>query len=130
MKFLRTILFLLTLLLAPAEICMTARPAPPIDGNENWDQRFGIPGVNGEVRAIAVSGDDIYIGGTFTRAGNIYVNNIARWSSSSHKRFPRGQGRDGVSGTVLAIAISGDRVYVGGQLTGGGLVSSQGIVAY
>jgi hypothetical protein len=31
---------------------------------------------------------------------------------------------------VLAIAIYGDRVYVGGQLTGGGLVSSQGIVVY
>ncbi len=34
--------------------------APLAAGDEKWDDRFGFPGVEGTVNAIAVSGDDIY----------------------------------------------------------------------
>lgn len=48
--------------------------------DDNWDARFTPPGVNSTVAAVAVSGDDVYVGGTFTAAGSISATNIARWN--------------------------------------------------
>ena len=37
--------------------------------DENWDDRFQLPSVDGRVLAIAISGSDVYVGGQFTTAG-------------------------------------------------------------
>src|SRR5215204_6479844 len=67
------------------------------DCDDNWDTRFGRVGVrvNGTVRAIAVSDDDVYIGGSFTQVGDLPANRIARWNGTSWE----GLG-SGVNGTV------------------------------
>jgi hypothetical protein len=100
---------------------MAQSPLPQISslsGDENWDAGFGLPGVNGEVKAIAVSGDDIYIGGDFTRAGSLFAGRIARWNRKTHRWSALGSGTDG---TVMTIVVSGENVYVGGSfdLAGG-----------
>lgn len=83
---------------------------------EIWDNRFGIPGPNGEVYAIAASGSDIYIGGTFTQIGNLQVNHIARWDG--HQWHPLGSNSaNGVDQIVLALTVDGDNLYVGGQFS-------------
>lgn len=69
-------------------------------------------GVDGPVRAIAVSGSNIYIGGEFTRAGDSAgFNRIAVWNgdAASWQRLS-----NGADSTVLAIGISGGNIYVGG----------------
>ncbi|MCH8011495.1 MAG: hypothetical protein IIA61_06045 [Candidatus Marinimicrobia bacterium] len=77
------------------------------DGS-NWHPLDG--GVSGYVRGIAVSGDDVYVAGFFTRAdGGETVNSNARWDGSSWHPLAAG-----VNGPVFAIAVSGDDVYVGG----------------
>ena len=101
-----------------------------VPGDEYWDGGFALPGpgVNGNVRAIAVNGSDVYVGGAFTTAGGASANRIARWSLSSSKWFPLGTG---VGGNVNAIAVKGNYIYVGGTFTeAGGGINFNGIAKW
>src|SRR5205823_4896576 len=40
-------------------------------------------GMNATVYAIAISGSDVYAGGSFTTAGGVPANHIARWDGSA-----------------------------------------------
>src|SRR5262245_39366594 len=48
-----------------------------------WDSRFYLPGIHGEVRAIATRGTEIYAGGEFTSADGLLVNNVAHWNGTN-----------------------------------------------
>src|SRR5437879_6344798 len=51
---------------------------PSMPGDEAWDDRFGLTGLDGGlVYDVATIGNDVYVAGTFTTAGNVTVNNIA-----------------------------------------------------
>ena len=85
-------------------------------GDENWDSQFNNPGISGLVDAIAVSTNgDIYVGGSFTTAGKVVANNIAKWNGSSWSALG-----SGVNSSVRAIEVSGNDVYVGGNFTEAG----------
>lgn len=91
------------------------------DGDENWDSSFAALGLNGIVRAIAVSGDDVYIGGDFTMLGGMTVNHIARWNSITKTWSAMGGGVHGFgTTTIYAIATVGNLVYVGGAFAWAG----------
>ena len=80
----------------------------------------GSYGVNYLVRAIAISGTDVYIGGEFFTANNsspLSVNYITRYSTSDNTFYPLGEGSNGVNRFVYAIAISGTDVYIGGEFS-------------
>ena len=80
-------------------------------------------GVNGLVAAVAVVGNDIYIGGSFTRcynssSSNVSANCIARfntatktWNALGADSGTTGNGFDGDVGTIIALNGS---VYMGG----------------
>ncbi|HEU0103389.1 MAG TPA: hypothetical protein VFR07_13815 [Mycobacteriales bacterium] len=104
-------------------------PAPPADqpaaaGDEAWSTVFGAPDVGSAPYAVAVDGDVVYLGGSFTgvMAGmpqDTYLR-IARWDGRAWS--PLGAGLDG---TVRAIAVVGDDVYVGGEFAvAGGTVTA------
>jgi len=84
-----------------------------------WDGRFFLPGVNGPVHAIAVNGQDLYLGGEFTSAGAVAVANIARWDGTNWA--PLGLG---VNGAVNALAVRGNEVFVGATFTQAGAGSA------
>ncbi len=78
----------------------------------HWDGRFGMPGIKGNVNAIAVQGNEAYVGGKFQQASGQIANNIAMWDGNRWHTLG-----NGVAGEVFAIAVSGDNVYVGGAFT-------------
>ncbi len=73
------------------------------------------PFYGGGVYALAVSGSNVYAGGSFTNAGGRAANNIARWDGSSWTAL--GSGTDRI---VYALAVSGSDVYAGGYFTNAG----------
>jgi len=71
-------------------------------------------GINGQVYAMAVSGTNVYVGGSFTTAGGISAVNIAKLNGSTWS--PLGDTvNNGTSAAVSTINISGTNVYVGGS---------------
>ncbi|MFQ5863944.1 MAG: T9SS type A sorting domain-containing protein [bacterium] len=94
-----------------------------------WDDRFDQLGVNGAVLAIAVSGSDLYVGGSFSMVGDVNANNIAKWDGSNWT--PLGSGaNNGTNGNVLAIAVSGSDLYVGGSFSMVGDVNANNIAKW
>jgi hypothetical protein len=69
-------------------------------------------GANGVVYAVAVSGSDVYIGGSFTSVDGVAANHIAKWNGSYWSAL--GIGADA---NVYAIAVNGSNVYAGGSFT-------------
>ncbi|MEO7118423.1 MAG: hypothetical protein ABIZ34_05560, partial [Candidatus Limnocylindrales bacterium] len=87
--------------------------------------------LNGEVMSLAVSGGDLYVGGTFTNvAGVSQADRIARWDGSAWSAVgsnPSGNGT--FSGYVHDIAISATDLYAGGGFQNGAGIAEADYVA-
>ncbi len=96
-------------------------------GDEAWDNRFGLPGVEGgEVDSVAVAANgDIYIAGRFTKAGNVEANHIARWDGRQF--HPLGEG---LNDAPAQIVTDGNDVYAVGGFSAAGFVSANGIARW
>ena len=79
-----------------------------------WD-----PNANGGVNALAVSGSTVYAGGGFTSIGGQPRRSIAALDSASGAAAAWSPNAAGLyTPSVLALAVSGGRVYAGGDFTG------------
>ncbi|MDE3057049.1 MAG: T9SS type A sorting domain-containing protein [Bacteroidota bacterium] len=76
-------------------------------------------GVNGTVVALAMLGNNLYAGGSFTSAGGNPANRIAMWNGATWGTLGTSP-NDGVSSTVRALAVFGTDLYVGGEFTTAG----------
>ena len=75
------------------------------------------------VRAIAIRGNSVYVGGTFKTAGDSTVNNIAKWDGSHWS--PLGTGIGGGLEQVLALgATERGKLFVGGNFNTAGSVQA------
>lgn len=97
--------------------------------DDNWDAGFreGKSIDGGEVYAMATSGDDIYIAGSFGKVGNISVQNIARWNTKTQSWFSLGEG---IEGLVTGIAVHDNLVFVAGIFTKAGNVSVSNVAVW
>ena len=77
--------------------------------------------LNSTVRALAVSGTSLFVGGDFFNAAGVpAADGIASWSGSSWSALGSNGDGDGAldnPGRVGALAVSGSIVYVGGNFT-------------
>jgi hypothetical protein len=77
-------------------------------------------GLNGAVNALALSGTNLYVGGSFTARCTVAActtptagyNRIARWDGTNWNMLVFG-----LNGTVNALAVNGTNIYVGGAFT-------------
>jgi hypothetical protein len=86
-----------------------------------------IPGPPVGVYALALSGSDLYAGGTFTNAGGIPAINIAKWDGSAWSALGSGIGGSPLGwyySSVNALAVSGTNLYAGGDFSNAGGVSA------
>ena len=92
----------------------TPRFTQTTSADPSWDADFesGDSHINGDVRAVAVIGNDVYIAGAFTSAINGTVNHIVRWNESGWYSLGTG-----VNATVYALAVIGTDLYVGGDFS-------------
>ena len=94
--------------------------------------------VNGTVYALAVDGEYIYIGGSFTSAGGLKAGGIARWNQRTGEWYSLRGGMIGCTGSFLsgcrtvvyAIYVDGSAVYVGGNFTQAGTTDAHGITRW
>ncbi|HEV8113871.1 MAG TPA: hypothetical protein VGR31_13935 [Planctomycetota bacterium] len=99
---------------------------------DEWKSGFELSGVDGEVRSIVDfddgAGPALYIGGTFTIAGGVSAQHVARWDGTAWS--PLGSGLLGTSyPTVNALIVfddgSGPALYAAGSFnTAGGTPAS------
>ncbi|MFC2119584.1 T9SS type A sorting domain-containing protein [Bacteroidota bacterium] len=74
-------------------------------------------GLSSTAHAVAVIGNDVYVGGSFVIAGGILVNRIAKWDGSSWSALGSGMNND-----VQALAVIGNDLYAAGFFsTAGGV---------
>lgn len=89
-----------------------------------WSNLGGSPqssAITGPVRAMAVSGGDVYVGGLFSSAGGMgSADNIAKWNGTSWSALPNGSGGSALNSRVNAIFIDGTNVIVGGHFQNAG----------
>ncbi|WKZ55768.1 MAG: hypothetical protein QY324_06965 [Anaerolineales bacterium] len=77
--------------------------------------------INDWVRAIAVSGTDVYVGGEFEDVNNVgtvlnEADYVAKWDGTDWSALSsNGAGNGSLNNNVNAIAVSGSSVYVGGN---------------
>ncbi|MBN1149331.1 MAG: hypothetical protein JXA78_18865 [Anaerolineales bacterium] len=86
-------------------------------GIDAW-QPLPHQGFYGGIEALAVSGSDVYVAGNFARSGDsalTNMGNIARYDTIYHEwgALPH----QGLNGSVRALAVYGNNLYVGGGFT-------------
>ena len=77
--------------------------------------------MDADVRALAYAPDGVlYAGGSFTTAGGVFANRLARWNGTAWQTVGTG-----VDGTVRALAFTpGGSLYIGGEFLRAGSVYS------
>jgi len=107
----------------------------PIANIASWDGAAWTPvgsgltnGVNTPfVRALAVNGNSLYAGGTFTAAGGSSASNIAVWNGSSWAALGSGTN----AGTIVnALVFHSGTLYAGGSFSTAGGSSASNIAAW
>ncbi len=75
------------------------------------------PGLNGPVQVMMRTGSNIYVGGGFTASGIDSMYTLAMYDTSTGSWSKVANGVAPSSSTVLALAISGSTLYLGGYLS-------------
>ena len=115
-----------------------SRPAAPLIAWQALPNKgLGVQYSYEFVSALAVSGDDLYVGGDFAQTGDgslTALGNIARYDTTAGTWYAlpnKGLTYESGYGSVRALTVSGDDLYVGGGFTqtGDGSLTGLGSIA-
>lgn len=90
-------------------------------------------GAGGPVRALLADGDSLYVGGSFSSAGGVGANAVARWDGRSWHALGEGiDSRDepGLLTEVRALARFGEDLVAGGSFTFAGGAPARHVAAW
>ena len=91
----------------------------------------GVAALGPSVYAVAIDGDNVYVGGNLRSVGSVAANGIARWNVKTSTWSALGAGVSGdLFSTVYALAVSGNKVYAGGNFKTAGGVSAPNLAAW
>lgn len=89
----------------------------------SWRDGFAGRDLDGLVRTGAGyddgTGEQLYLGGDFTSAGDVVVNHVARWDGATWSAVP-GSTAIGTNGLVAAMEVFDGYLYIGGSFTRAG----------
>jgi trimeric autotransporter adhesin len=92
----------------------------------HWDSQFRLPpGVNGPVFATLAVGNELFVGGAFTKAGQIESRGVAKWNGTAWS--PLGEGIDG---SVYALVESSGSILAGGTFSKAGKTEARNIAKW
>lgn len=83
-----------------------------------------------QVTALAVSGNDLYVGGAFAKAGNVAAANVARWDGAAWSALGSGMGRYFGEIPVTALAVRGSRLLAGGRFISAGGTAANNLAVW
>ena len=105
-----------------------------------WQPGFHVADLDGLVNAMTVfddgSGEALYVGGEFTAANGVAVNDIARWDGNAWSPLsgPSGSGMGGLYPYVRALTVfddgSGPALFAGGEFAWAGGVEANYIARW
>jgi hypothetical protein len=103
---------------------VAAPPSGRQPADAPWSTAFGSPTLPSDCFVAAVSGTNVYIGGSFSSGmagmANDSYERVAQWDGIGWQSLGKG-----LNGAVNAIAVVGSDVYVGGDFTvAGGTVAA------
>lgn len=88
----------------------------------------------GSVGSLAVSGSEVFVGGTFRNAGGIGATNIARWDGTNWHTLGKGlryyDGPGSENGGVGALAVHSGFLFAGGTFRRAGDVAASNIAQW
>ena len=82
-----------------------------------WDYRFALPGVQGQVAAMAFDANHTYIGGTMQSVAGTAADAVADFDGQQVTALPDGPKQDPFQINVLDLKMFGDRLCVAGFFT-------------
>lgn len=99
----------------PGGVPVTPGPANFHSGSaldSSWADEFNAPGADGTVFAVAATGDSLFVGGSFSRIGNLSAPSIALFDGSAWHAMG-----NQITGEVDAIAMWNGMPIAGGKFT-------------
>src|SRR6516225_7871237 len=75
-----------------------------------WSLMTSFQGSTPPINDIAFVGNTLYVAGTFNNVGGTPISGLAKWDGTSWSSV-------GLSGSVVALAVSGGNLYAGGAFT-------------
>ena len=85
--------------------------------DSRWDYRFALPGVQGQVAAMAFDAIHTYIGGSMQSVAGTAADAVADFDGQQVTALPDGPKQDPFSINVLDLKMFGDRLCVAGFFT-------------
>ena len=85
----------------------------------------GFTSENSSISAIAVVGNKVYAGGTFSNIGGVFTSNIAMWNGTAWTAMGTG-----LNASVGFIIAKGEDIYVGGSFTAAGAVTTNRVAKW
>jgi len=110
-----------------------ARRVARWDGVRWYSLGTGLDGTYPMAYAMSTHGTDLYAGGSFDTAGDANAMRIAKWNGARWDALTPGASQQAsafVNGDVMAVALVGKEVYVGGRFTRAGSVAATNIARW